>query len=251
MSESENKANQLQELRETVESKVKAYNDAYQDKRFDEAAKLDEEIVEAVNEYTGVKRGMVFAELAATPDPMLAAVRMLSFETIGVKDTKEGDEKIPVRTVIDKERQIDLLKLHKYVEGGIGADHQWVYMVEKFNMLLTAQKARDLGIDPKAISDSYAMSEIARGYDMGKNPCSNTNLLKTLRTIVKAMLGEEYESKANSHDVAFLLSVYSRKSRKALTVTCANHKYLRGYVAEICHRIVTGKTYEVEYKKAK
>ena len=124
-------------------------------------------------------------------------------------------------------------------------------MVEKFNMLLTAQKAVDLGINPKEINDSYAMSEIAKGWDLGKNPASKTNILKTLRGIVTAMLGEEFANKVTSHDVNFLLSVYSRKSRKALTVTCANHKYMRGYVMEICHRVVTDKGYEVDYKKAK
>ena len=88
------------------------------------------------------------------------------------------------------------------------------------NFLLTAQKAVDLGIDPKAVNDSYAMSEIAREFDMGKNPTSKTNLLKTLQTVITAMLGEQY--KATSHDVNFLMSVYSKKNRKALTVTCAN-----------------------------
>ncbi len=114
---------------------------------------------------------------------------------------------------------------------------------------MTCQKAKDLGIDPTTINDSYAMSEISKGYDLGKNPASKTNLLKTLTTIVQAMVGEKY--KPVSHDVYFLLSVYSRKSRKALTVTCANHKYLRNYVMEICHRIVTGKVYEVDYKKVR
>ena len=116
-------------------------------------------------------------------------------------------------------------------------------------LLIKEQVTAYLGIDPTAINDSYAMSEIAKGYDLGKNPASKTNLLKTLTAIVQAMVGEEY--KPVSHDVNFLLSVYSRKSRKALTVTCANHKYMRGYVMEICHRIVTGKTYEVDYKKVR
>ena len=93
------------------------------------------------------------------------------------------------------------------------------------------------------------MSEIAQKYNLGKNPASKTNLLKTLTSIVQAMIGDEY--KAVSHDVNFLLSVYSRKSRKALTVTCANHKYMRGYVMEICHRIVTGATYDIDFKMKK
>ena len=87
------------------------------------------------------------------------------------------------------------------------------------------------------------MSEIAREFDMGKNPVSKTNLLKTLQTVITAMLGEQY--KATSHDVNFLMSVYSKKNRKALTVTCSNHRYFRNYLAEVCHRIVTGKSYEL------
>ncbi len=94
------------------------------------------------------------------------------------------------------------------------------------------------------------MSEIAREFDMGKNPTSKTNLLKTLQTVITAMLGEQY--KATSHDVDFLMSVYSKKNRgKALTVTCANHRYFRNYLAEVCHRIATGKTYELDFKTKK
>ena len=93
------------------------------------------------------------------------------------------------------------------------------------------------------------MSDIAKAIDMGKTPTSKTNMLKTLQSVVNAMIGEEY--KVLSHDVAFLTSVYSRKNRKALTVTCANHKYMRQYMAEICHRIVCGLRYDVEYKQIK
>lgn len=239
--------NKLNELKVLVEEKVRAYNEATQDGKFDEVSKLDTEIVDSVNEYTSIVRDMCFEDCAASDDPMMAAVTALSFMTIGVKDTRKGDERLPVREVIERERQIDLLKLHKFVDGGIGHDKEWAYMIEKLNLLMTCQKAKDLGIDPTSINDSYAMSEIAKGYDLGKNPASKTNLLKTLTSVIQAMVGEEY--KPVSHDVNFLLSVYSRKSRKALTVTCANHKYMRGYVMEICHRIVTGKTYEVDYRK--
>ncbi len=135
----------------------------------------------------------------------------------------------------------------KLPPGGIGKDPQWAAMVEKLNFLMTAQKAVDLGIDPKAVNDSYAMSDIARQIDMGKTPTSKTNILKTVQAIVTAMIGEEY--KAVSHDVNFLMSVYSRKNRKALTVSCANHKYMRQYMMEICHRIVEGKSYALDYKQ--
>lgn len=237
----------LEELHASLEANVTAYNSAMVEGKFDEAAKADSETADAIGEYTSIVRDICLEDCAAADDPMMEAVKALSFATLGVKDTKKGNSKIPVRELVEKERQIDLLRLHKFVDGGIGHNKDWPYMIEKLNLLLTCQKAVDLGIDPASINDSYAMSSIAKGYDLGKNPASKTNLLKTLTAIVQAMIGEEY--KPVSHDVNFLMSVYSRKSRQALTVTCANHKYMRGYVMEICHRIVTGKTYEVDYKK--
>lgn len=239
----------LPALRKKAESLAKDYNDAYQTGDFNRAKKIDEEIQQAVNEYTNIARTECFNALLAQEDPMLAAVRMLTFTTIRTKDTKSGEAKIPVRTIEDTDKYINLLKLHQTAEKGIGNDSKWSDMIEKLNFLMTAQKAVDLGIDPKKINDSYAMSEIARSIDMGKTPTSKTNILKTVQSIVTAMIGEEY--KATSHDVNFLFSVYSRKNRKALTVTCANHKYMRQYMAEICHRIVTNGSYELDYKQIK
>lgn len=235
----------LAELKANVDAQVKVYNDAVQNGRFEESTKADKVMTDDINEYTATVRDMCFEDCKATDDPMMAAVKTLFYVTIGVKDEKKGDDKVPVRTVVDKEKQIDLLKLDKYC-GGIGADPNWMHITQKMNFLLTAQKAVDLGLDPKAVNDSYAMSEIARQFNMGKNPTSKTNLLKTLQTVVTAMVGEGY--KATSHDVNFLMSVYSKKNRKALTVSCSNHRNFRGYVMEVCHRIVTGKSYELEYK---
>ena len=244
MTREENVA-KLAQLKSEVGEIVKTYNDAIQNGRFEESTKADTAMTEKINEYTATVRDMCFEDCKATDDPMLAAVRTLSYVTIGVKDEKKGDDKVPVRTVVDKERAIDLLKLDKYC-GGIGHDKEWMHVAQKMNFLLTCQKARDLGLDPQKVNDSYAMSEIARQFEMGKNPTSKTNMLRTLQMVVTAMLGEGY--KATSHDVNFLLSVYSKKNRKALTISCANHRNFRGYVMEVCHRIVTGKSYELEYK---
>lgn len=235
----------LATLRASVEEQVKVYNDAVQNGRIEEASKSDKTMTDTINEYTATVRDMCFEECKATDDPMLTAVKTLSYVTIGVKDEQKGDDKVPVRVIVDKERQIDLLKLDKFC-GGIGADANWMHIAQKMNFLLTAQKAKDLGLDPAKVNDSYAMSEIARQFEMGKNPTSKTNLLKTLQMVVTAMVGDGY--KATSHDVNFLLSVYSKKNRKALTVSCANHRNFRGYVMEVCHRIVTDKSYELEYK---
>lgn len=249
----EEQMKELQKIKESVEAKVTAYNDAYQDKRYDEADKLDAEMTELINKYTGIVRDLCFRKCKESGKPMIAAAKMLTYETIGVRDTMQGETKtkIKVREFVEhREKQIDPLRLQKFC-GEIGEDKNWSHMIERFNMLLTAKKAVDLGIDPTGINDSYAMSDIARNLKMGKTPTSNSQILNTLRTVVSAMIGEEYAAKVTSHDVNFLISIYSKKSRKALAVTCANHKYMRGYLMEICHRVLTGKSYSVEYKQKK
>lgn len=241
----EENAAKLAQLRSESESLARDYNEAIQNGKFEEANKVNASLTEKVNEYTATVRDACFEECKNAENPMLAAVTALRYYTIGTKDSKTSDGKVPVRTIVDKERAIDLYKLHNYC-GSIGADANWLHIAQKMNFLLTAQKCIDLGIDPKAVNDSYAMSEIARDFNMGKTPTSKTNLLRTLQMVITAMLGEEY--KVTSHDVNFLLSVYSRKNRKALTVACANHRNFRDYLAEVCHHIVTGTPYAVDFK---
>jgi len=236
------------ELREKAEVLIKSFNDAVQSGKYEVSARTHEEIEGTINAYTALVREECFAALAATEDPMLEAVKQLTYPTIRFKDTKVGEEKVPVRVLEDTEKAIDLLKLHKFVDGGIGAAANWALVAEKFNFLMTAQKALDLGIDPKEVNDSYAMEALSREIDMGKTPTSKTKILGTLQSVISAMVGEEF--KVTSHDVNFLTAIYSRKKNgKALTVSCANHKFMRQYLAEICHRVVLGKAYAVDYKK--
>ena len=256
----------LPELREKAEALGMVYNEQVQSGNFaprmehptgeknpdetpvTEIVLIDDLMNTVIGEYTSISREICFETLMAAEDPMFAAVLTLEYPTIRIVDKKD-DNKVPVRSIEDSTKYIDLLKLHKKVSGGIGKSKNWHLMIEKLNLLMTAQKATDLGINPKSVNDSYAMSDIAKAIDLGQNPTSKTKILATVQSIVTAMIGAEY--KAKSHDVNFLFSVYSKKSRKALTVTCANHKYMRQYMMEICHRIVTNGSYAIDYKKVK
>lgn len=240
-------AENLEILRAKAEEQVKNYNELIQTGSYADAAKLDEEIQQTINEYTTEARKICFNVCKESENPMITAVTLLTFATIATKDEKVGDEKIPVRSVVDKDKAIDLQKLHKYIAGGIGADKNWIYVAEKFNCLLTASAAIDIGLDPKAVNDSYEMSAISKDIDLGKVPTSDSAKLAQLKAVIESMIGDGY--KVTTHDLKFLMKVYTKKSRKALTVTTANQKYLRGYLAEICHKLVTGKKYDIDYKK--
>lgn len=247
MNREESKA-KLAKLEQEVHEFVKKYNEAYQGGKFEDAVKANTEIENRVNEYTSIAREMCFTDCKESADPMMTAIKLLTYQTIAVKDVKKGDDKVPVREVVPKIRNIDLVKLHKFC-GTIGADPQWIHIAQKLNFLMTAKVCTEIGADVKAVNDSYSMTEIAKQIDMGKNPTSNTNLLKSMQTVITAMLGDGY--KATSHDVRFMDRAYTKKGRRALTLVCSNHKNFCGIMAEVCHRIVTGKSYDAEYKTIK
>lgn len=253
MSEDKNIA-KLAQLKADAENLAEKYNDLLQKGKLVDAKKVDDEMAEKINEYTATVRTIAFDKCLAAADPMLAAVTMLAYETIKAKDDLPEGASIPIRSIIDAEKTVDLLKLSKYAKQNgktIGADQNWVYAMQKLNFALTAQKCRDLGISTAEVNDSYAMADLAREFNMGKNPASNTQLLKSLRKVIGMMLGTEFASKVNSHDVNFLTSIYAKKTRKALVVSCANHKNFCSYIAEISHRVAVGASYGVEYKKTR
>ncbi len=237
-------------IRKKAEALCIHYNSAISEENYRLAREIEVEIDNAVKGYNERSRLDTFEEIRTTEDPMLEAVKRRTYPTIRAKDVRHDD--ITVREIEDTTKPIDLLKLHNSKTGGIGKDKTWRYKVEKFNLLLTLHRAVELGITTKReiedISNSYAMSDMAKKLEMGKTPTSKTQILKALEEVITSMIGEEY--KPTSHDVNYLLSIYARKSRKELTVAVANHRYLRNYIAEICHRIVLDKNYAVEYKKA-
>ena len=257
----------------SIRSDVKDYNEAYSDKDLDAMREADTKIGKAVDEYNSIAQMLCFDACAKATDPMKAAILTLHFPVIGVKDIVEGDEiKVSKRVIVGdpnedgdpKYKQIDLLKLDKYVkdrEGhGIGADTNWKYKVERLNMLFALDCAVEIGKGQEFIdemSECYAVKAASRDIDFSvKNPkagtpISNTGLLKAVKEVVTAMIGEEFGNKVLTHDVRFLKIASAKKSRKELAVQCANHRYMRAYVMEVCNRIMTDGVYDVEYKRIK
>ena len=256
----------LVELEASARDNVAKYNVAYGAKKYDEAAEFSALIDKAVEDYGAIAQKLCFDGLIAKDDPMLAACLTLNFDTIAVKDTMEGEGEIKTlkRELVNKSKQIDLLKLEKYSKDRtgktIGHDPKWNNMVERLNLLFAMDCAVTIGKGADfltAMGDTYAIQEASKDIDLGaKNPkagtpISNTALLKAVTTVVTAMIGEDYGKKTLTHDVKFLKIASARKSKKALSIQCANHKFMRAYLMEVCNRIATGGVYDVDYKKRK
>lgn len=258
----------------SIRANVQEYNSEYGELHFDKATVINAAIEKDVNEYNDIAQMLCFDECAKSEDPMKSAILALHYQVIGVKDTMVGDEvKVLKRVVVGdpdsedpqpKYKQIDLLKLQKYCKDHydhkIGHETNWNNQVERLNMLFALDCAVELGKGQEFInemSSCYALKDASRDIDFGvKNPkagtpISNTGLLKAVKAVVTAMIGPEFGEKVLTHDVRFLKKVSAKKSRKELTVQCANHRFMRGYIMEVCYRIMTEGSYDVDYKRVK
>lgn len=209
---------------------------------------IEADLDEIIDEYGKQSKMQTYEAASKSGNAMEYAVKTFFYPVIKVAEKKEKDTDIVIRSIGMAQRPIDLGDLHKRLKG-IGADTKWIYTAEKLNFYLTVRAAQRVGATVK--SDAFRMHEIARDISLGKNPVSNTNMLKTLQTVITEMLGEGY--KATSHDVNYLIDVYANDSKKSKTaITAANHKTLRNYLKKVCYRILTGGTgYDVEQKEIK
>ena len=239
------KTNDLVEIKGMAKEYLNKFENAETVK---ERKDIEEDLDTIIAEYAKISKAACYKAASESGDPLRYAVLEFFYPVIKVKETVNKDTDTVIREIVDASKPIDLGDLHKRLEG-IGADPKWIYACEKFNFYLTLRAAERVGA--KVNSDAFALQEISKEISLGKTPCSNTQLLKTLQKLIDMMLGEGY--KAVSHDVHYLVDCYANDNKKSKTgITLANHKTLRNYMKKICYRILTNGTgYDVEQREIK
>lgn len=264
MAKDKNKANAAvvsTPTKESLEAELRAlvakYNKSAKYAEFKTMKELDKSIEDKLSEYNAQCETDCFKELAAAENPMVAAATMLSYQTLKVRDVSLEDGGSE-RRVEPAYRAIDPMRLHKSIEGGIGADKLWWSRVERLNTLLTAATAVELGaknngveLDVAKVKETAMMRDESKklSMHMDKNPKSDKLLLNDLQETIDAMLGTGYT--ATPYMVAFVRKAHERKARKALTLTSATHKAMRIIMMDLCHQAITKAAFELEFKVAK
>ena len=239
----------LSDVRVDILASIALYNKAMGEKDLTASIKETENLVELEREYATKKLIAVLDALKTQENPILAAIVKRDYEIDSHKDSK-NDVGIVIREYAEKVRQIDILDVCRHCS--LSAD--WVPFVQKFNMLLCARCAEQLGLNPKVVSDSYYMADIARDIDMGKTPTSNTQILKQLQTVIDKILlipNENGENviKAISCDATYLTMLYQKRGKAALSIATSKDSALRGLIVDTMHKIIEKKSYSVEYKQ--
>ena len=215
--------------------------------------RIDNAMPEVINLYTALAKRECYDELFATDDPLLAAVRKLSFPTIKDKKSRVGEdgEKIEIVEIQDIEKRINLYDLHKSAPDGVGADKKWIYMVERLNFYFVGHIAQQLGIKLTDLDGSYAMSKLAAEIDMGKTPLSKNNIGKTFQNVLNAMFGDTSGIKVSTKHINYILIVYAKEGKASLTVACRNKRKFADIVLQMCHAIVCDEPFKLDYPTKK
>lgn len=237
---------EMTRLLSEIEEKITSFNKENQEGSASEARKIQENITELCNEYTSHAKRVCYEDCLATESPMIEAIRLCEYNTIGVRINEVGDDKTPVMEKYEPTRKIQLDNFHKSVEGGIGADKNWYLMAQKLNYEMTLRVARKLKKPTAGIVLEYAIDEKAKAVAFkSKKPTEGKGLLASLNEVIVAMIGDGYE--ASEVDVEFLLEVYSKKNRKRRTVECAKINHFVDILKDICRGILYEEEYDMVY----
>ena len=247
-------AKTLEEMRKEIEGLASEWQKALIANDAAQMNDLENQMKSLEGEYAEEMRKDVFTECRNAEKPMTAAITRYSYEVIGHKVIRE-DGMVTGMEVTFRDKQIDLAKFAKFCD----VPPLWTYMAEKFGNLMCMRAAKELGLTPaevKKIEGLYYMNALAKTAEMGGVPTSNNQIVKLLQSIIDEVLkkevGEKNPYRANSHDVAYLLMCYSKRSnRKILTVSVAKNSFVISLIMDIMHRLVTGKVYGIDYQMQK
>lgn len=241
---------------------IAAYNTAVKsDAKVSELDKLNAQTAEIEKEYS---RSAFHAQclnlfaLNLSPSESMHYAAENLFYTIRKHKDVEDDNGI-TRVAIEKNKGLDLAAVAEFFadrKKQFGNESIWMYKVAAFNKLLCLRAAVRIGADAKKVAEEFRMPKAAKEVSLGKTPTSNTQLLKQLQAVIDSMCFIPNENgtntlKVNSHDVAYLTDLYAKRGREVLTIATARPKYMEKLIAEILFKIVTERTFGLEYQKEK
>ncbi len=242
----------LDNLKKDMESHVAAYSKALVKNDFQQMSSIENELKDAEGAYAEEQMRACFAECRAADNPILEAVRRYSYTVMAHRVLREDGNVVGIE-LTEREKQISLVKLAKFCD----MSHLWEYKVEKFGSLLCMRAAKELGMtdaEVKKIEGLYYMNELSKVEELGGVPTSNNQIVKLLQSVIDAVLYVEGDNgknmyRCNNHDVAYLLMCYTKRNKKkTLTIDVAKNTFVHSLVMDVMHRLVTGKSYDLNYQ---
>lgn len=199
---------------------------------------------ESFNEFVKTIRG--------TANPVLSAIKTLQFEVLKHSELKTEGAKTGIELYIT-DNTVNMAKVFER----LGVPNAWSALAQKLNYMFTLRKALEHGIEGKdfqAIKDNYMIAGEVKKAMEGETPTSNNQMAKLLQSVIDALIFVPREDGENTYralgyHINALSDWHITKNRRAIgTSDAAGDKAFDGYVVEIAHCIVTGKSLKMTGK---
>ena len=234
----------LDTIRKNCEGFVTAYNEALRKEDFRAREEAENNLKSELKRYAKQKGDIVVTTLAREKNPVLAAVKTLTYPILKSKKVREDGVETGVELVEDVVR-VDLVKVCE----AAGLPTAWQYKVEYLGLVMSMRIAKDVNNPAiaKAMKTDYRMKDLARKLAEGETPTSNTQVVKLVQGIVDEILPGS--GKVNNHDIAYLQNVMGKAGKVPKDVIVSNGRKTHEYFLDMLNAIVTGSGYTVSYKK--
>ena len=236
----------LAELHKEATDFAEKSNIAFEAKKFSEALDAESDLKKIVDQYAVTKKEEVFAALKKCENPMLEAIKQLTYKVIVVKESVPEGKKYKTKSIEDKDVNIDLIALDKYCGGNIGNNPDWLAAVKFLLACVSIRHGKDLNDDAavKEIEKSEAFTNLSAelreqilGGKKAGQICADKYSTGALNVVITLMLGEEY-AKADDNYSRYLVKCGVKKGREKLTLNTVNKKAFTAILAEIIHGII-------------
>ena len=238
----------LEQSAKRLEGFVGEYNKAFLSKNFEAIKEAEENLTKELKVYKKAASDAVLYRLKGTENPVLEAVKQLTYEVFRTKTVKDDNGNDCGIELVVADARIDLVKVCEYC----GLPTVWKYKVEKLALLLALRAAKELKIpasEIKVMNYKFKMDELARKVDLGETPDSNNQITKAIQSIMDEVLPGL--GKANAHDAAYMWMASTRAGREAKCLKVADARMAHRLFADVANRIVTKGRYTVDYKMEK
>lgn len=262
----------LNECKTTLETLIAEYNDALNAETVDKnsAERIASRMDEVSKEAKKIQRDLTVALLLKDADPIVAAAKQLTFTAPAARLVK--DKGVVIRAEYeDRVYRLkpdaltqEIVKIapteSRFPKSGVYTHGRaWIYRAEKLGFLMALQTLEELGASEEAITalkTTYRMTKEATLDDLKLSGTSQTQFVKALQGVVDLMMFIPDEKGENSvkvygRDAKFFRECFARHGKGVGSLAVLQGKKVCDYIFEICHMILTGKSYSVEFKVSK
>ena len=238
----------MNELKVKLDGFVDDFNGAVGDVSLVAMNDAQASINETLKEYKTASFDNTISYLKGVEKPLIEALKLLDYPVYKFKVNRENGVVIDGQLVPAK-APIDLVKVCER----FGLDTVWQYDVEAIARLFALRVAKDLECkdsDINELSEKYRMSTQAKKLlREGKDPTSNNQLVTHLQKLSDKVFGQI--GKINNKDLAFIREAFTKNGRERGSISVGTGRLMHNLFATVCHNVMLGEGYRVEYKKVK